>query len=598
MSYTKNTWIDQDVERPKTYEVTNNQDGSITLTDSFGLVTELGTPVNAVNMNHIEDGIDGCAIRKHNLTETFALGEWVLGGTGDDEGIYKSLIANNVGNALTDGDAWEKVKMGGASGRNVGEIISSTLPLTDAGLHLLDGGLIQGGGIYQGFVDYIADLYYNSSGSSEIRTNPIMTSNTTPYGTASYTGTLYSTSQPFAMLAGNTSSTAWTTDSGSVTYTYDVAQQPLTGTYRFYFRYGSYDASGRSLNNVVITVTYEDNTTSTINVGNLTGPIHAIDSQYVTSEFTTSKKIKSFTLSHSGSSINITTMNIGNFQLQRMVSNYFCNESQWQKMVYTYGSCGKFVYDSTNNTVRLPKVTGKIDGTTDLNALGDLEPLFVRLPNITGSFHPSDGIDTISSGCVYDTISRGYGEGSGTIQSFGDHEYHIDASRSSSVYSGNGTDTTIHEQAINVLLYIVIATSTKTDVQVDIDEVVTDLNGKADVDLTNVTNTGYIKMAGAGMPSDRYIDLTLGASGSAYTAPANGWFTAQILNPIQWSNFSLYNTISLLGYTLAFTTNPGTTDYYKFSIPAKKGDIIRVHYTGTKITFRFIYAQGSESEAQ
>lgn len=60
MAYTKNTWVDQDVERPKTYEVTNNQDGSITLTDSFGVVTELGTPVNATNMNHIEDGILGC----------------------------------------------------------------------------------------------------------------------------------------------------------------------------------------------------------------------------------------------------------------------------------------------------------------------------------------------------------------------------------------------------------------------------------------------------------------------------------------------------------------------------------------------------------
>lgn len=111
MSYTKNTWVDQDVERPKTYEVTNNQDGSITLTDSFGLVQELGTPVNAVNMNHIEDGIDGCAIRKHNLTETFNLGEWVLGGSGDDEGFYKSLIANNVGNAVTDDTKWEKDKV-------------------------------------------------------------------------------------------------------------------------------------------------------------------------------------------------------------------------------------------------------------------------------------------------------------------------------------------------------------------------------------------------------------------------------------------------------------------------------------------------------
>ena len=58
MAYVKNTWVDQDVERPKTYQVTTNQDGSITLTDDFGLVTDLGTPVNATNMNHIEDGID------------------------------------------------------------------------------------------------------------------------------------------------------------------------------------------------------------------------------------------------------------------------------------------------------------------------------------------------------------------------------------------------------------------------------------------------------------------------------------------------------------------------------------------------------------
>lgn len=57
MAYTKNVWVDQDVQRPKTYEVTNNADGSVTLTDSFGVVTEIGTPVNAVNMNHIEDGV-------------------------------------------------------------------------------------------------------------------------------------------------------------------------------------------------------------------------------------------------------------------------------------------------------------------------------------------------------------------------------------------------------------------------------------------------------------------------------------------------------------------------------------------------------------
>lgn len=120
MAYIKNNWADQDVERPRTYDVTDNPDGSITLTDSFGTITEAGTPVNANNMNHIEDGIAGCAIRKHNLTEMFNLDEWVLGGTGDNEGIYKSLVANNIGNPVTDDTKWDKVEMGS----------STTIPLT------------------------------------------------------------------------------------------------------------------------------------------------------------------------------------------------------------------------------------------------------------------------------------------------------------------------------------------------------------------------------------------------------------------------------------------------------------------------------------
>jgi hypothetical protein len=139
--------------------------------------------------------------------------------------------------------------------------------------------------------------------------------------------------------------------------------------------------------------------------------------------------------------------------------------------------CGKFVYDSVNNTVRLPLVTGKLDGTTDVNTLGDLEPLMVKLPNITGSVQITSGSEgPTSGGALYLTP---YGRKAPNADA-GGYLVNIDASRSSSVYSGNGTDTTIHEQAINVLYYIVVATSTKTDIQVDIDEIATDLNMKVD----------------------------------------------------------------------------------------------------------------------
>lgn len=114
MAYVKNTWVDQEVERPKTYEITNNADGSVTLTDSFGLVSELGTPVNSDNMNHIEEGIAGCAIRKYNVSESFEKDEWVTDVVDFEKKIYNSLKNNNLNHPVTDEEWWEEVKIGGS----------------------------------------------------------------------------------------------------------------------------------------------------------------------------------------------------------------------------------------------------------------------------------------------------------------------------------------------------------------------------------------------------------------------------------------------------------------------------------------------------
>lgn len=215
---------------------------------------------------------------------------------------------------------------GGGTSRNIGEIVSSAIPLTDAGLHLLDGALIQGDGIYSDFVDYMADLYGDG------------------------------------------------TD----------------------------------------------------------------------------------------------------------VPSYFTDETSWQSSVSTYGVCGKFVYDSTNNTVRLPKITGIIEGTTDLTALGDL--VEAGLPNITGSFHITRAGTSSGTGAITATYGNGYGEGSNG--SYGSGDVTFDASRSNPIY---GNSTTVQPQTIKAFFYIVIATSTKTDIEVDIDQVAADLNTKVSTgDLAEV----------------------------------------------------------------------------------------------------------------
>ena len=58
MAYTKTEWKDRTVENARTFTMTENDDGTVTLEEAPGEVYEAGTPLNAENMNHIEDGIE------------------------------------------------------------------------------------------------------------------------------------------------------------------------------------------------------------------------------------------------------------------------------------------------------------------------------------------------------------------------------------------------------------------------------------------------------------------------------------------------------------------------------------------------------------
>jgi hypothetical protein len=57
MPYSKTTWADREVEKPRTYTSVTNADGTITLTPAEGQILVAGTPINAANMNKIENGI-------------------------------------------------------------------------------------------------------------------------------------------------------------------------------------------------------------------------------------------------------------------------------------------------------------------------------------------------------------------------------------------------------------------------------------------------------------------------------------------------------------------------------------------------------------
>lgn len=161
--------------------------------------------------------------------------------------------------------------------------------------------------------------------------------------------------------------------------------------------------------------------------------------------------------------------------------NCFCTEDEWQQSVTNYGVCGKFVYNADENSVRLPKVTGFVEGTIDPYALGNL--VEAGLPNITGRFEAKGinseyGTINYGSGAFDVKVAAGYDEtaNAGSNDNVNTDVAEFDASQSNDIY---GNSNTVQPQAIKGYYYMVIAT-------VDAEQV--GINGQSGTFLNRITN--------------------------------------------------------------------------------------------------------------
>lgn len=105
------------------------------------------------------------------------------------------------------------------------------------------------------------------------------------------------------------------------------------------------------------------------------------------------------------------------------------------------------------------------------------------------------------------------------------------------------------------------------------------------------------QVAHMAMPSDKYIDLTLGASGATYTAPADGWFTMAIsgISRLECTGNSPDTSSALFGYTMTMSA-PNSGVYLRATIPVSKSQSIFIYYEGvaTDKLLKFVYAKGSQ----
>lgn len=141
--------------------------------------------------------------------------------------------------------------------------------------------------------------------------------------------------------------------------------------------------------------------------------------------------------------------------------------------------------------------------------------------------------------------------------------------------------------------YFFVGNSVQNQTSVDVGQITQTLTGKADIDLSNTVPSSAFTSQGSrwAMPSDEYVDLTFGASGSTYTAPANGWYYIVKATSSAGTQYFIMDN-QTKGYTMNITPTSGNSVRYIF--PVSKGDVILVSYTASGETsfFRFIYAQG------
>jgi len=292
-------------------------------------------------------------------------------------------------------------------------------------------------------------------------------------------------------------------------------------------------------------------------------------------------------------------------QFSSLVTNYLtsspaklltCSYTAYANSITTYGSCSKFAIDTTTQKFKTPTIK---DGSFIQQAKSDSElgkSYNAGLPNITGtaSTYPTIGLiqaaGSVTGAFVKGAVKTQYWAGaSGSA-----NDLSLDASQSSSIY---GNSTTVQPNAVALRYFVVVANGTLNSSQMDWSNWATSLAGKANNTLDNLSSPGKIAIAHNAMPSDIYSALVW-ASGSNYTAPADGYFSIITTHNNVTTNINAYINVYTSTGVLLSRYNCGGVGILLggIQIPIKKGQYISVYSQASVLVnlFYFIYAEGSK----
>lgn len=303
-------------------------------------------------------------VAEYDSGTTYYEGNWVS----YNKALYIAKTDNFSNIAPTNTTYWTKFT--GGSGRNLGEYVTSSLPLTDTTLHLADGALLSQTD-YPELFSYISSIY-----------QPIVVTNYYAWQSLTYG------------------------------YYYTLSSTPSVGDTVYSYIYQSDDWLD------IGTVNY-------ISGGNMI--IEAYDETYP----------------------QCTRYSAGDMSKTTYPQSFFTTEADWQATYTAYGECGKYVYDSGNNTLRIPSLCSYFTNTNSATNLGISTP--ASLPNIKGTITMQESGVSNTTGAFTDSnsvqIPNGNNENSHNIVSF-------NAANHNSIYSDSAT--TVNTQSVKQLVYIVV----------------------------------------------------------------------------------------------------------------------------------------------
>lgn len=245
-------------------------------------------------------------------------------------------------------------------------------------------------------------------------------------------------------------------------------------------------------------------------------------------------------------------------------------KEQYDAALAQFGECPFYVVDEEEGSLRLPKLQHYIKNATAEEGITQREE---GLPDHTHSINVRQltGGDTNEVNGWRGLVASQTGPASESNPIYGRSEHVTPA------------HTTLYPWVYAYNAAIAASVAQTAEFQQG-------LSGKADTNLSNLTNDGKALIPSLSRVGTRTQSMTIAASGTTYTAPADGYICITMNTTANLSHIIMSQ--NELKVQKIWPAN-GLTNVY-FWAPVRKGEFSLIYASLTFVAFTFHYAQGAE----